>query len=637
MLLAIRERVMGVVGWFILGIIFIAFAFFGLNSYLDSDKAIYAASVNGVEISSRQENRAYQRLRSRMEEMMGSSFDPATINEAQLKTNALRQLINEELLFQEAAGGGFAGSDQQLAAQISSLDAFKVEGKFSKQRYEQILANQGMASAEFEWQLRRDIISDQLRSGIIKTAAPTQGELELAYRLQAQERRFSYLILPASAFRDQVQVSDLDIEQFYETHGQEYMSPQQVKVEYLELEAAKLDVSTQPDEVALRALYDEELARFTSEDERHARHILVLFQDSSEESIEAATRKAKEITKRLEAGEAFDALARELSEDPGSASKGGDLGFFTRGIMVAEFEQAVFNMQVGERSEPVRSSYGLHIIELLDIKPETVKPFEEVKELLASQLLSEEHSDLFYEHSEILSNLVFEHPDTLQEAASALGLAIQESDWMGVDGGPGIGEYASVVDAAFSEDVLQGGNNSLAIELSDDHMLVVRVLEHRKAVQKPLEDVSDIISQRLQDEQGRLLAKAKGDELLVSLKAGTPMEDIARQQALEVGRTELLNRNASTPQRSLVSKVFSLVAPEDGQLSSAGFVMEDGNYALILLEEVKDGQLASLNKSARLQVMQELATIQGNVDMAAVMTALEEKAKIHIPENKDQL
>ena len=200
MLLAIRERVMGVVGWFILGIIFIAFAFFGLNSYLGSDKAIYAASVNGVEISSRQENIAYQRLRRRMEEMMGSSFDPAMLNEAQLRSNTLRQLINEELLFQEAAGAGFASSDQQLAAQISSQDAFKADGKFSKQRYEQILANQGMVPAGFEGQLRRDIMSDQLRSGIVKTVAPTLGELELAYRLQAQERCFSYLILPVSGF-----------------------------------------------------------------------------------------------------------------------------------------------------------------------------------------------------------------------------------------------------------------------------------------------------------------------------------------------------------------------------------------------------------------------------------------------------
>ena len=202
MLLAIRERVMGIVGWIILGILCIAFAFFGLNSYLDSDKAIYAASVNGVEISSRQENQAYQRLRKRMEEMMGSSFDPAMIDESQLRKTALRQIINEELLFQEAADGGFASSDQQLAAQINSINYFKTDGKFSKQRYERALANQGMSPAEFEGQLRRGIMSDQLRSGIVKTAAPTPGELELAYRLQGQQRRFSYLILPVSAFRD---------------------------------------------------------------------------------------------------------------------------------------------------------------------------------------------------------------------------------------------------------------------------------------------------------------------------------------------------------------------------------------------------------------------------------------------------
>ncbi len=627
---------MGIVGWFILGILFIAFAFFGLNSYLDSDKAIYAASVNGVEISSRQENLAYQRLRKRMEEMMGGSFDPATLNESLLRETGLRQLINEELLFQEAADGGFAGSDQQLAAQINSINVFKTEGKFSKQRYERALANQGMSPADFEGQLRRGIISDQLRSGIVKTAVPTPNELELAYRLQGQQRRFSYLILPVSRFSYQVNVTEADVEQYYQAHGQEYMSPQKVKLEYIELNAANLVVNTEPDEATIRALYEEEAERFTSEEERHARHILVLFQGTDEASIATATRKAEEIVKRLDAGEAFDVLAREVSEDPGSASEGGDLGFFARGIMVPEFENAVFEMQVGERSAPIRSSYGLHIIELLDIKPQIVKPFEEVREALTNQFLSVERGDLYFEQSEILSNLAFEHPDTLEDAASALGLAIQTSDWIGLDGGPGIGENPLVVDAAFSDDVLQDGNNSNTLELDGDHIVVVRVLEHRKAEPRPLEEVSESIRQRLQDEQARSLAKAKGTGLLASLQSGTTLEQIAAQQALDVGRTKLLDRNASTPQRSLVSRVFSLVAPGDGQVSSDGFVMEDGNYALVQLEEVNDGRFESLDESARKQLMQELAGVQGAADMSAVMAALNEKATIHIPERENQ-
>ena len=293
-------------------------------------------------------------------------------------------------------------------------------------------------------------------------------------------------------------------------------------------------------------------------------------------------------------------------------------------------------MQVGERSGPIRSAYGIHIIELLDIKQQTVKSFEEVRESLANQLLSEERSDLFYEQSEILSNLAFEHPDTLQDAASALGLAIQESDWIGIDGGPGIGESASVIDAAFSDDVLLGGNNSNTLELGDDHMLVLRVLEHRKAVPRPLEDVRENIRQRLQDEQARSLAKAKGTELLASLQAGTTLEEIARQQALETGRTKLLNRNASTPQRSLVSKAFSMAAPKDGRVSSDGFVMEDGNYALVQLEEVNDGRFESLDESARMQLVQELGKVQGAADMSAVMAALNEKATIQIPERENQ-
>jgi len=491
MLLAIRERVMGVVGWFILGILFIAFAFFGLNSYLDGDVASYVASVNGVEISDRQEDRAYRNLRSRMESLMGSSFDPDMIDETQLRKNALRQLISEELLLQEAVDGGFAASDQQLAAQISAIDAFKKDGKFSKQRYERALSNSGMAPSQFEGQLKREIMSGHLRLGIITTAAPTHEALAAAYRLQGEQRRFSYLILPVSKFEKQVKVTDVDVDQFYDAHSSEYMTPERVKIQYLELDAVSIEPGTEPDEATLRALYDEEAGRFTTEEERHARHILVMFKGTDEENIKQAASKAEEIVKRLEAGEAFDVLAKEVSEDPGSASSGGDLGFFGRGIMAAEFEEAVFGMQAGARSQPVKSPYGLHIIELLDIKPESVQPFEEVRASLVDQILGDERSDLFYDQSEVLANLSFEYPDTLREAADGLGLEIQESDWISTKGGPGIGETTIVVEASFSDDVLLGGNNSSVIEVGEDNVLVLRVLEHQKPAQKPLEDVND--------------------------------------------------------------------------------------------------------------------------------------------------
>ena len=626
---------MGVVGWFILGILFIAFAFFGLNSYLDGDVASYVASVNGVEISERQEDRAYRNLLSRMESLMGSSFDPDMIDETQLRKNALKQIINEELLLQEAVAGDFAASDQQLAAQISAIGAFKKDGRFSKQRYERALRNSGMTPSQFEGQLKREIMSNHLRSGIINTAAPTQEALAAAYRLQGEQRRFSYLILPVSKFDKQVKVTDADVEQFYDTHGSEYRTPERVKIQYLELDAARIEPGTEPDEATLRALYDEESGRFTTEEERHARHILVMFKGTDEENISQATSKAEEIVKRLDAGEAFDVLAKELSEDPGSASSGGDLGFFGRGIMAAEFEEAVFTMQAGERSQPVRSPYGLHIIELLDIKHETVQPFEEVRASLVDQMLGDERSDLFYDQSEVLANLSFEYPDTLQEAASALGLEIQESDWMNASGGPGIGENPAVIEAAFSDDVLLAGNNSNVVEVGEDHMLVLRVLEHQKSAQKPLEEVNDLIRQQLQDEQARSLTKAKGEDLLASLQTGVALEEIAKQEALEAGQTDLLGRQADTPGRSLVRKAFSLATPEEGESVSAGFIMNDGNYAIVLLEETSEGRLESLNEASRVQASQELGKLQGAADMSAVMAALNEKATIHIPKYED--
>jgi peptidyl-prolyl cis-trans isomerase D len=201
---------MGVVGWILLGILTIAFAFFGLNSYMQSSAVNYAALVNDVEITPRQQQRAYQNLRSRMQELMGDAYDPAMLDEAALKAAALQQLINEELLLQAAEAEGFAASDQQVAARINTIDAFKTDGVFSKEKYSRVLNLQGMSPSGFEWQLQREIISDQLQSGILQTAAATQDELQQAYMLQGQQRRFRYITLPMTAFYDQVEVSDDD-------------------------------------------------------------------------------------------------------------------------------------------------------------------------------------------------------------------------------------------------------------------------------------------------------------------------------------------------------------------------------------------------------------------------------------------
>ena len=638
MLLAIRERIMGVVGWIILGILFVAFAFFGLNSYLQSDAANYAAAVNDQEITLARHQRAYQQLRTRMADMLGDNFDADQLNEDILKANALQQLINEELVLQAADAEGYAASNQLVAARINAIDAFKENGVFSKTLYERVLGYQGIGPANFEHNLKQEIIANQYREGISRTAAATAAGLSRAYILEGQQRRFNYMVLPLQSFSEQLEITDQDIEDYYAAHSDAFMTPERVRVQYLELDIATLDPGIAVDEQAVQALYDEQSLKYVTPEERHARHILIrLLPDADEAATAAALEKAQGIVARLDAGESFEDLAKELSDDPGSAANGGDLGFFGRGVMAPEFETAVFELQQGGRSQAVKSPFGFHIIELVEIKPEVATPLADVRDQLVDQLLAEARADIFYERSETLSSLAFEQPDSLQGAATALEMDIRESDWISHKGGTGIASNSAIVETAFSEDVLLNGNNSATVEIGPDHVVVMRMLEHQEAAQQPLEEVRAAVEQLTRDEQARALAEARGKELLASLTAGeTTLDAIAKADEITLDSTELIQRNASEPAREIVNAAFSLQTPDEGETVYDGHATRSGDYVIIALQQVKDGNFTDLPETARKQAWRSLSQVQGEAEMAVVMTTLKDQAEIQIPDQSDQ-
>jgi peptidyl-prolyl cis-trans isomerase D len=637
MLLAIRERIMGVVGWIILGILFVAFSLFGLDSYLQSSVTNYAAAVNDQEIPLARHQRAYQQLRARMTEMLGENYDPALLNEDILKANALQQLISEEVLLQAANEAGFAASNRMVAASLDSIDAFKVDGIFSKEQYERILGYQGMRPPQFEHSLKQEIIANQLKNGIRSTSAATRKGLDNAFLLEGQQRKFSYVVLPMQPFIDKVAVTDSDIEDYYTANSSSFMTPERVRLEYLELNAADIDPGIDVDEVALQALYDEQSAKYVTPEERHARHILVaLLPDADEATQASALEKANTLVARLDAGEPFDVLAKELSDDPGSAATGGDLGFFARGMMTASFDEAVFALQTGERSQPVKTPFGYHIIELLEVKPEVATPLAEVRDELVNQLLAEERGDLFFEQSEALASLAFEQPDSLQGAADELDLEINQTDWVEKSGGTGIAEHASVIETAFSDDVLLNGNNSAPIEVGNNHLIVVRILEHQEAAQQPLEQVRADVSQLVRDEQARLMTQERGKELLDSLSApDATLQSLASANELTNNSTELLTRNATEPDRAIVSAAFSIQPAEAGAISYDGRQLANGDYVIIALEETRQGSFADLPEAAQQQAWRALSRVQGEAEGNAFLSALREQAVIQIPESSD--
>ena len=633
MLLAIRERVMGLVGWVLLGILGIAFSFFGLNWYFQGDSRIFAATVNDVDIPLGEQQRAYQLLRARVQERLGDAYDPALINEAALKKSALDQLIREQLLLQEAEAAGFAVSPQLVAARIGAVQGFQEDGQFSKERYERALRLQGMNPSEFEWRLSREMLTQQIINGIAGTATPTTATADRAYELQKQQRRFSHLTLPIDRFTAKVEISDGDISAWYDGHLDGFMTPERVRVQYLELRAENIEVPGEIDEETLLQLYDEQPDRFITPEERQARHILVsLPGDADDETIAAARAEAGAILQRLDEGEDFAELAKAESDDPGSAGNGGDLGFFGRGLMTPEFEQAVFELEKGGRSDIVRSPFGFHIIELTDIRAEVAQPFEEVRAELVAEYLAEQRSELFFDRSELLANLVFEQPDTLQAAADALDLEVQTSDWLTRAGGTGIGEHPQVAAMAFQADILEGGANSEPVEIAAEHLVVIRNLEHEPATPRPLDEVRDEVRQQLLDSRARELARGHGDTLLARLRDGTPLADIATGEELELADSGLIDRQSQTAERRLIQEAFLLPAPATDSISATGITLASGDYVLLQLHEVQPGDTAGLSDADRGRLRQGIGRIQGLSETAALVEELRGRAIITIPE-----
>jgi len=305
--------------------------------------------------------------------------------------------------------------------------------------------------------------------------------------------------------------------------------------------------------------------------------------------------------------------------------------------MTPAFEEVAFSLPVGQLSEPVRSPFGYHVIEVLEIEPETATPLDEVRDELVKVLQDEERSNIFFEKSEVLTSLTFEQPDTLQGAADALGLQVKESDWISREGGPGIGANENVVETAFSDDVLLNGNNSTPVEIGDDNIVVLRLLEHQDAARQPLDEIRETVKQKLVDEKARLLAESKGAELLASItEEGTTLEDTAASVQLEVQQATMVGRNATGQPAAVVAKAFTLDAPAKGNPVYTGFALPDGDFVILALDEVKQGDIASLPETSRKQAWREFSRIQGNAELAAVQETLRMQADIVIPPASDE-
>jgi peptidyl-prolyl cis-trans isomerase D len=615
MLQVIRKQVHGFLGWFIMGIIIISFALWGISSYFDGGDEIPVATVGDKKFYQTDVNRAYLRLKQ-------SNPRLAAMDETVLRKEALRQLVSDTVLGNTVDDIGLQVSDQAVKKIIQDIPVFKVDGKFDKKTYTLALNSQGLSSRQFIEQTRLALAKDQLRRSSLDSGFTTQTELQDYFRLFNQSRDVEYVTIPL--ILKQVDHSDQDIQNYYDEHADRYQVPEQVSLQYLELSLDDLASQEQAAEEDLIAYYEEQKDTFSTEERRKVRHILI--STNSDVSDEQALTKAQAIHQQLLNGEEFSGLAQQSSDDPLSKKKGGDLGFIRPGDMVKEFEDVAYSLKQGEVSEPVKTKYGYHLLEVTVLEAATTKTYDEVKDQLTKDYRRQQAENTFFELQETLDQVRYEHSDSLEMPADSIGKTIQETALFNQQTGIGIAAEKAVREAAFSKDVLEGNNSGL-IELGSERVVVVRVKEHKPATTVPLATVKQSVVQTLNQKAAHEATVSKADEMIAAVNLGQTLDQLASAQGLKIEKPGFIKRDDAKISWQIKQGVFSAAKPSEKPTAQKIDLGAQGQ-AVMVVKSIKPGDSADIDDDAREQVQARLLKNRNSIEYTALISQLEENSDV---------
>lgn len=635
MLQSIRDRAQSWVAWIIVLFIVLVFALWGIQDYIGGAQNVDVAEVEGVKISDQDFQRQFQiyrdQQRQQLARILGNDINnplyKQLLNDASMKQRVIEGMIQSRLMTLAALEAGLRVSDEQLNDIIRTVPSFQRDGQFDADVYSQQLRYQGMSSKGFKSRLEQDTISRQFIEAISSSVFVTPQEVDAWLVLQNQQRTLSTLTLRAEDFRQEAKIDDERIRVFYDNNISQFMTEEQVSIEYVEFSANSLTAQIEVNEEALREWYEGHVEDYAVADERAQRDVLLA------------------IRKRVLAGEDFAALAKEFSEDKASAENGGDIGLLARNVMEQPFEEALFALNKGDISEPVRTSFGLHLIKLTDIKGEErqashillsvddkklrTRSFEEVRERVAADYRARESERRFTEQHELLNNLSYEQPTTLEPVAAELKLEIKSTGLFTRQGGEDLAANPAVVNAAFAEDVL-AGNNSEALEVGQDKLIVLRIKEHIPAAARPLEEVNDSIIERLLAEVTQALARKQGEAMLARLKDGAKASEVAEELKLSWSEPESIMRDASKVRGGIVTTLFAMPRPAADTSNYAGVALPNGDYSLIAFSAVTEFDPAKADESKRLAAQRQLEAAAAESILSALRTDLRLGADVTI-------
>ncbi|HTO20595.1 MAG TPA: SurA N-terminal domain-containing protein [Pseudomonas sp.] len=613
MLQNIRDNSQGWIAKTIIGLIIVLLALTGFEAIFNSvGNQQTAAEVNGEEISLSELSQAVEMQRRQLAQQFGRDFDTSLIDDNLLRNAALSDLIDRRLLVQAARESDFALSQAALDQIILQTPEFQENGRFSPARFDQVIRQMGYGRLQFRQMLEEEMLIGQLQAAVAGSGFVTEQQVRDFVRLDKQTRDFAlYRIKPDAG---SATVTDEQVAAYYERNAQRFMTPEEVVIEYVELKKDSFFDQVDIGEEELKSRYQTEIANLA--EQRRAAHILI------ESGGDEALSRIEALRQRLDKGEDFAALAREASEDTGSAADGGDLGFAGPGVYAPEFEAALFALKKGEVSEPVRTEFGWHLIKLLDSQDADVPSFAALKDKLERDLKAEKVEQRFVEAARELENLAFEAAD-LQQPAQELGLQVRTSEPFGREGGSsGVTANRQVIQQAFGADLLESGANSQALELDAETVIVMRVKEHRQPQRRSLEQVAGEIRATLRGEAAAEAARQQGEALLASLREGqTPA---AQERSWQV--FEAATRSLEGVEPQVLQALFRMPRPEQAP-RFAGVALANGDYVLLRLTGVSEpAQVVDANEVRMYQRF--LASRAGQEDFAAYRTRLQRESDI---------
>lgn len=576
-------------------------------------------TVNGEEITLFEFQEEFSNKLAEFQDLLGDEVPD--VLEQTIKESAGEDLIIRRLLLDYLSNNGYRVSPEYVAELIRTNESFQVGGVFIRQNYEAILAGQGVSVDQFENDLRLQLEINQLRRGLIETAFMTNAEFTQFIELQMQERSGQMLIIDSSRFMDQVNVDPLEVNDYYQNNLDLFQSNEEVDVEYLEINIEDVAQQVQFSGDDIRDYYENNLDRFVSNEERKSSHILVAIDEDTTD--EQAAELIKEIQSKLEI-ETFEELAKQYSDDPGSAAQGGDLGWAETGLFVPEFESALFSMNVGDISEAVKTDFGYHLIRMDDIKPGQQQAFEEIEyelELEYSRLLAEEE---LFELADQMADLTLQSYNELSTVAEKMNLKKNNFDAFTRTGSTFLHQDPEMVNILFSPGSIELGENTPLFQIGDS-VIVARAKAHRLPSTRDFTEVQDDIQSFIMNQEAMRLANDYADELKnnESLVFG----DLSEDDGIQVEDFQIL-RNSTNYSRGLSDAIFAL--KRDLINEEIIVFSESENVYLAKVSSVDTGNLSLFSDQERSDAKSDLSEQYGSQDLDGLAQSLRDSAEIFI-------